>query len=103
MFWCVLRFAGDAHRAATYSFFDKGSPSARALATGAVPSVWFLRWGKGGHLFIAGGLLVACMVVLRSAPPGVLFLEDQGKAKGKSSPAEKPSAPAAAESPPKKA
>ena len=62
-------------------FSLKGSPSAKALASGAKPAFWLFRWGKGGHLFIAGGILLLALGVLQTSPKRVMFLdvEDKGR------------------------
>ena len=61
----------------TYSFFDKGNPSAKALAAGARQNHWLFRWGKGGHLFIAAALLLLSAGVLHTAPKREMYLDEE--------------------------
>ena len=69
-----------------YSFFDKGNPSAKALAAGAKQNHWLFRWGKGGHLFIAAGVLLLALGVLHTSPKSVMFLDDADEKKDKDAP-----------------
>jgi hypothetical protein len=54
---------------ALYQFFLKGAESGKGPR--------WLRWGKGGHFFVAAGVMALVFAAMRGADPATLFLEEE--------------------------